>query len=398
MQRKGVEGTVKHRTWCKIGIIIACLLVTVVQAAKPTRVSADGIATLRPIPEAPTLDVGEHATMEVTIEDVSNLFGFQMMIEFDPALLAVQDADTSSEEVQIELGDFVSPDWILKNEVDVENGVIQLAVCIRAPSHPAGGNGVLATVTWQGLAAGTSEIILSDVLLSTPRGESIPVRTEAAQVTICRRKQAVPTPMAATEQAAEADNESLDNAEPDATPTEHYEQPSPQDGEDGDSEDVADQSPPPTDSQDAPDEADAPSPRTPEPTEPDKGMTDLKSDDRASQQEAPRQDGETPEGMTEQEEGEAEANDDSSTGVSDDLPERSTPTSSSLYPQASLGDDSDAEGDDVGTPASPQEEELNDQLTRNEGLLVILSALIAGAGIVMIGRAAARLQGSQTKE
>jgi hypothetical protein len=378
---------VKHRTWCKIGIIIACLLVTVVEAAKPTRVSADEIATLRPFPEELALDVGEDASMEVMIRDVSNLFGFQMMIEFDPALLAVQDADTSSEEVQIELGDFVSPDWILKNEVDVENGVIQLAVCSRAPSRPAGGDGVLATVTWQGLAAGTSDIALSDVLLSTPRGESIPVQTEAAQVTVGRRGQAVATPMGATEEAKKADSEPPDDAEPDATARADQERSTPQDDEGGASEGEMDQGPSPTVSQGGPDGTDDVLPATPEPTELDTGLTDIPSNYEASQQEAPLQDRD-----------EAEASDESSAGVSDDLPERSTPTSSPLSPQESVEDDSDAGGDAAGTAASPQEEELNDQLTRHERLLVILSALIAGAGIVMIGRAAARLKGPQKWE
>jgi hypothetical protein len=150
---------------------------------------------------------------------------------------------------------------------------------------------------------------------------------------------------------------------------------------------VADQGPSPTVSQGAPDGTDDVLPPTREPTEPNTGLTDTPSNREASQQEAPLQDRD-----------EAEANDDSSAGVSDDLLERSTPASSSLSPQASVGDDSDAGGDDAGTAASPQEEELNDQLTRHERLLVLLSALIAGAGIVMIGRAAARLKGSRTSE
>ena len=160
------------------------LLVCLPGLRQATTIWAQGAATVRPDPLSLEIGTENTSTMGILVEDVTDLYGFEFEITFDPAVLEVVDADPDEEGVQIKAGDFLSPDWTLENTVDNNNGTIAYALCQMNPSPPQSGGGILATITWRGKAVGTSPIQLAHVLLAATRGVEIPASTEDGQVAV----------------------------------------------------------------------------------------------------------------------------------------------------------------------------------------------------------------------
>ena len=160
------------------------LLVCLPGLRQATTIQAQEAVTIRPDPLSLEIGAGDTGTVGILVENVTDLYGFEFELTFDPAILEVVDADPDEEGVQIEAGDFLSPDWTLENTVDNDNGTIAYALCQMNPSPPQSGDGILATITWRGKAVGTSPIQLAHVLLAATRGVEIPASTEDGQVAV----------------------------------------------------------------------------------------------------------------------------------------------------------------------------------------------------------------------
>lgn len=148
------------------------------------RSAAQGPATVRIEPATLEVQPGEMATVSIVVDDVTDLFGFELKLGFNPAHVAVVDADPATSGVQIADGDFLSLDWKLQNAVDNEDGFLAYAVCQVNPSPSRSGSGVLATVTWRAEEVGTSPLELYDVILAAPLGVQIPAEVQNGQVVV----------------------------------------------------------------------------------------------------------------------------------------------------------------------------------------------------------------------
>jgi len=157
-------------------------------------------ATVRPDPLSLEIGAGSTGVVNILVEDVTDLYGFEFEITFDPTVLEVVDADPGKEGAQIGAGDFLSPDWLLDNTVDNDSGTIAYALCQLSPSEPQSGDGVLATITWRGKTLGTSPIHFTYVKLGATGGVEIPASAEDGQIVVVSAEPAptgTPTPMAA---------------------------------------------------------------------------------------------------------------------------------------------------------------------------------------------------------
>jgi hypothetical protein len=83
-----------------------------------------------------------------------NLYAAQAKVHFDPARLAVQDADPATEGVQVALGSLLSPDLVFAKEADNETGTLRLSLSQVSPSPPVEGGGDLAAITFEGVGSG----------------------------------------------------------------------------------------------------------------------------------------------------------------------------------------------------------------------------------------------------
>jgi len=164
-------------TLIRCGVGLALLLTTLLSSlaghglAQGTMVIVD--------PPSREVAIGATTTVNVRIENVVNLYGAEVHLVFNPALLEVVDADSGRDGVQIQPGPFLSPDFVAKNNADQTTGRIVFAIAQMPPHEPVSGSGVLATITVRGKAAGTSVLDFSTtqptppVILSGRDGTSI---------------------------------------------------------------------------------------------------------------------------------------------------------------------------------------------------------------------------------
>ena len=160
------------------------LLVCLSGLGQATTTRAQEGVTVRPGPLALEIEAGSTGAMDILVEDVTDLYAFEFEITFDPTLVEVVDADPDKAGVQIETGDFLSPDWLLSNTVDNDKGTITYALCQINPSPPQSGDGVLAIITWRSKGAGTSPLHFAHLLLAAPGGVEIPANAEDGQIAI----------------------------------------------------------------------------------------------------------------------------------------------------------------------------------------------------------------------
>lgn len=127
---------------------------------------------------------GAALTLPVEIIGAQQLYGIDLLLEFDPTLIQVQDADDKTPGVQVALGTFLDPGLLLFNEADNTTGTISFAMSQVNPSEAKNGNGVLLLVTFSGLKVGVSDLKLTKLDMSTREGLAIVGTTADSQVTV----------------------------------------------------------------------------------------------------------------------------------------------------------------------------------------------------------------------
>ena len=147
-------------------------------------------------PTARLVQPGHVTTVDVTVLDVSNLYGIEVRISFDPTILQVVDDDPIASGVQIALGPFLGCDVpstcaIVRNEADNVGGTLAIAMSKAAPPPPdpappaSNGSGVLAAITFEAVAIGTSPVSIGSARLTEPSGFLItPVGIGHGQVAV----------------------------------------------------------------------------------------------------------------------------------------------------------------------------------------------------------------------
>ncbi len=140
--------------------------------------AAQSSATVLLDPSSATVSAGETVVVDVQIQDATELFGADVRLKYDPAVVEVVDANTLVPGTQIESGSF--PDissgmgFVAQNTVDPEEGTIGYAMTLLSPAKPVSGSGTLALITFQGKAPGSSTISFASALLSDVNANQIP--------------------------------------------------------------------------------------------------------------------------------------------------------------------------------------------------------------------------------
>ena len=146
--------------------------------------SAQPQAVLSVTPPTLKVRVGERTTVDLTIEQVSQLYGAEVHLRFDPSVLEVVDADPAVEGVQIEPGTFPIPDFVVQNLADNRTGTIDYASTQLPPNKPGEGKGVVARVTFQAKTAAVSPVQFEQFLLADTQGGSIKAMTQHGQIRV----------------------------------------------------------------------------------------------------------------------------------------------------------------------------------------------------------------------
>jgi hypothetical protein len=131
---------------------------------------------------------GQTLTAEVWLENAPAIYGFEVHITFDPAVLEVVDADPAAPGIQVLPGDFISPSqpsFTIQNQADNVTGTLDYAITLLNPAPPVEGTGRLFNIAFRALAGGTAAVSITDKsLLGTRAGGTIAPIRQNLQVTI----------------------------------------------------------------------------------------------------------------------------------------------------------------------------------------------------------------------
>ena len=132
-------------------------------------------AVVRTDPTVIEVAAGQTATVQFVLADAQNAYGIDVHATFDPKVVEVVDADPGADGVQMTPGDFLRPDFVVRNVADNEKGTLRYALTQVNPTQPVSGTGVIFTVQFRGKAAGETALTLAPVELADRQGQLLPV-------------------------------------------------------------------------------------------------------------------------------------------------------------------------------------------------------------------------------
>lgn len=115
-------------------------------------------------------------TVDVVVDNVTNLYGAEFRLKYDPAILSPQDVSDQEDGIQVDIGNLLSADqvYIVANEVDETQGIITFAVTLLNPAPPINERGSMARVNFNILQDGPATIELEHAKLVAFDLETIP--------------------------------------------------------------------------------------------------------------------------------------------------------------------------------------------------------------------------------
>ncbi len=153
----------------------------------PTVTLAPPAAVVRVDPRSQSAGLNGTVGVSILADRVTNLYGLDLHLTFDPARLEAQDADGNADNgVQVAPGDWMdaSRGLMVRNVVDNAAGQVQYVFTLAAPAPPVSGTGALVRITFRTRAAGNAWIRLDGVMLANNQAAMIPVTTEDGSITV----------------------------------------------------------------------------------------------------------------------------------------------------------------------------------------------------------------------
>ncbi len=155
-----------------LAFITTLLLVTTI-SADPAEAPAASLLWLDP--PNPSTAFGTTVDVDIRLNDITNVYGAEMALTFDPAVLEVVDSSVTP-------GVCPAPDFVATNAADNSSGTINYAVTQLNPT-PACNGGVVATITFSCTASDvTSLITFESSIIADADGAAISHNTQDALV------------------------------------------------------------------------------------------------------------------------------------------------------------------------------------------------------------------------
>lgn len=123
----------KFNLFFRLAIIVAILL-TAFAVSHPTEVKAQSGTTITILPANPTVCLHDTVTMAVWVNNVVNLYGMDLWLNFDPGNVEV---------LSITQGPFLDSGWTFFNEYNNDTGSIHYTMTQLYPSTAKTGSGIL---------------------------------------------------------------------------------------------------------------------------------------------------------------------------------------------------------------------------------------------------------------
>lgn len=162
----------------KIACLTVILLALLVSA--PLVLAQNGTRlTLKPVESTNGM-----LTVEVMAENVTDLYGLELHLKYDPAVLEIQDSQADQPGVQIEAGTLlpVNQGFVVANQADASKGTILYALTLLNPAPAVSGSGPIARLNFKLLQNSSSVISVERSTLVSVNLETIPAETSPLTV------------------------------------------------------------------------------------------------------------------------------------------------------------------------------------------------------------------------
>lgn len=185
LQRQHLHGKVsllweKHIGWTLFSLSILLSLTLIFTPAA----RAQGTTVLRCRLDPEAVLPGETTRLVIEVVDVRNLYGYQLKLNYSAEITEAMDEDPGREGVNLTLGDFLSPDFIVLNQADNVHGVISLALVQINPTPPKSGSGELASIHFKTKTSGRADFVFNEVILSNSTAKAIPHNLEGCALQV----------------------------------------------------------------------------------------------------------------------------------------------------------------------------------------------------------------------
>jgi hypothetical protein len=160
-----------------------------VSAQAVTRVGFFEVYDVRP---------GNRIEVPIEVRGVTELYGIDLEIEFDPAIVQVEDADPDKPGTQPALGMFLDAGLVLFNDVDNQAGTVKFVMTQVNPAEPKSGDGIILILYFVGLQEGDADLRINFVELAKRTGEGIDVEGVDGSLVVSAQaddKDATPIPV-----------------------------------------------------------------------------------------------------------------------------------------------------------------------------------------------------------
>ncbi len=177
---------------CYLGWIVILLLGLPSQAV----LAQDGGALVRADPPVLEVGQGQIETLQILLVNAENVYGIDLQVRFDPAVVEVVDADPRQDGVQMTPGTFLKPDFVALNTANNTTGILRYVVTQLNPTLPANGEGVILVIQFLGKVAGVeTSLDIVSVQIADRRGVKQPVTARDADLVAVPPKPPTPTPI-----------------------------------------------------------------------------------------------------------------------------------------------------------------------------------------------------------
>ncbi len=133
--------------------------------ARSSKMGPGAVANVAIKPPTINTPVGTVFTVDLNISDVADLFAYEIKIWYLNAVINATNVARPSGhflEPQFDPSNYFVPRWEIKNNYNATHGRIWLAFTLLAPENGRTGVGILARLTFKGLATGSSPIVLNN--------------------------------------------------------------------------------------------------------------------------------------------------------------------------------------------------------------------------------------------
>ena len=118
---------------------------------------------------------GKTLKVDVMAENVTDLYGMEFSIKYDPSVLAVKDAIADQDGVQVQPGEFlpVAQGFVVANKAEATDGTITLAVTLLNPAPAVSGSGALAHLSFDVLSDKAANLEITQLNMVSSNMEPI---------------------------------------------------------------------------------------------------------------------------------------------------------------------------------------------------------------------------------